>query len=562
MAKLHCILVVFMVFAVNQLFGQKSIDRLVRQDRAQTERIIEESHSTTTYLHSVFSENALVDNANRNLMDLTISKIYYVYTQYRRHSSFDQHKLDKERFLKLETLIPGITSDPFVEWELIEQTGCNDFTEGPEYFHGFILIHRPVLSEKERIKEVLRLTEYMNQPGDQFAEEKLDFVTDQLKTKEEEKAEPLPQPDAPAYFREGDYELYRYLQESLSGSPEITLHRDDEWVKTKFNVDSFGKVSDVIFDGEYPTYIKEKVGGALLGMTGWAPAVTKEIPVQSEVNMDIRVSYSRSVNGMFQRDGNRPTFSAKELPAQSKEDSVLQGNKNLQTVMLKQSSVYRGLNELPEDEKFSLVMDVTGSMSSHIAAMKYWIFQNPEKFEFTSYTFFNDGNGKPTKQKKIGSTGGVYLTREEDKVATLIQQTMLLGGGGERSESDVEAMLYAQNHDTISNSILLIGDNYSEIRDLSILKKIKRKVHVLICAAPEALREDYMTIVKRTGGYLIHNGNILSFDSVGKGDRIRIANTIYMYNGKEFKVKEVMEGHPSPKGYSDGLQVKKVRAPE
>ena len=112
---------------------------------------------------------------NKNVLnELTIVKVYYIYTQFRQSETFEQLELDRKRFDKLSTYIPGILEDPYIEWEVIEQTGCENPEEGDDYFHGFVLVHRPRMTEEERQREIEKLSAFLDDPTQEFVEEKLD----------------------------------------------------------------------------------------------------------------------------------------------------------------------------------------------------------------------------------------------------------------------------------------------------------------------------------------------------------------------------------------------------
>ena len=97
--------------------------------------------------------------------------------------------------------------------------------------------------------------------------------------------------------------------------------------------------------------------------------------------------------------------------------------KNTEVLAVKSSSVYKGLENLNKGENIALVMDVTGSMSGHIAALMNWIRTNSKDgLPFTSYTFFNDGDKKPKSKKKIGKTGGIYMTTLLEDVQKTIKK--------------------------------------------------------------------------------------------------------------------------------------------
>ena len=157
------------------------------------------------------------------------------------------------------------------------------------------------------------------------------------------------------------------------------------------------------------------------------------------------------------------------------------------------------------------------------------------------FTFFNDGDDKPTRKKKIGSTGGIYTTFAISRMDDLIAETMRKGSGGERPESDIEALLHTQGKDTICDVILLIGDNYSEVRDVELLPTLNKRVNVLICSVKGSIRPEYLLIAKNTGGYLLYNGERINIQSVRAGQILSVGSYQYDYNGKVFKVRDTLE---------------------
>ena len=86
----------------------------------------------------------------------------------------------------------------------------------------------------------------------------------------------------------------------------------------------------------------------------------------------------------------------------------------------------------------------------------------------------------------------------------------------------------------VCDRIVLIGDNYSEIRDLKLIEEVKMPVDVVICAASKTVRSDYLTLAKVTGGQLIWNGKTVPLDRLSKGDQIQVGEVRYQWDGDEF----------------------------
>jgi len=527
-----------LLFPGSGFFAQSTqkIEELIASDRTQVDKIKVLENPTTTLISSEFSEGKLGFKPI-NLDDLTIVKIYYVYTKYKLNPDFDQKKLDTKRFELFDKNYPGLVTNPLIEWELIEQTGCADFRVGTTFFHGFILVHRPSSNSNEREKEIEKLMSFLENPVDTFAVQKLDFVSEQLPTAEKTEVEDLI-PEQPASYREGEFALYQYFQNKIY-TPEIGTKRDDIWVEVSFDVDAFGRIGIINFkDDKYPDYVEDKVSETIRTMPEWNTARKNGNAVNSTVNLSIRVSYSRSVNGIYLRDGEKPSFEGDEekIALLDKSNVVEKGDRLRNSI--KYTGVYRGMELIEREAKLAMVVDVTGSMSQHIAVLKRWIQLNQDTLPFTSYSFFNDGDNKPTSQKKKGKTGGIYMTKDVNETSNTIVTAMKAGNGGEVSESDMEAVLFAIENDSLCDEILLVADNYSDVRDISLLGDIHKKVNVLLCEAPQTLRVEYLKIIKDTGGYLLLNGEKINLNHLKKGDNITIQDNTYNYDGTDFRLRK------------------------
>lgn len=516
------------------------IEQILKQDRSEIAQINLTPANSVTLVPSIFAQNDVAFKQSiAELRELTVLKVYYVYTKYRKNPSFNQKSLDRKRFNLLNSFFPEIIEDPYIEWEIVEQTGCQSPEMGRTFFHGFVFIHRPIQTEKERLAEIIRLEDYLKNPTTTFLQKKLDILEEQLNPSASTQTKSNIIPDQQARFTEGPDAMLAFLKKELR-TDEIALKRDDKWVKTRINIDEKGVITNLEFLEEQAERIQNAVESAIFSMPNWEPAYRDSIPVNSELDLEVRVSYSPNVNGMYLINGDRPTLIRNPLEEKPSDLTDLDGS-TPQEIFMKQAPVYKGLDILDRSERCALVMDVTGSMTEHVAAMKRWIKINNDSLNFTSFTFFNDGDGKATKKKKIGETGGIYTTFNLPTIDDLVSETMRRGSGGERSESDIEALIHTQLKDTLCDVILLIGDNYSSIRDLKLLPNVNKRVNVLMCSIKGAIRPDYLLIVKNTGGYLIYNGERIELKNLRGGEILSIGSYQYDYNGREFKVRKTKE---------------------
>ena len=517
------------------------IEDILKQDRTEINQINLTPANSVTIVPSIFAKNDVAFKQSIDeLRELTILKVYYVYTSYRQSSNFNQLNLDRKRFKQLNASFPEIIESPYVEWEIVKQMGCESPEMGKSFFHGFVFIHRPVQTEKERLAEIERLEEYLKNPTDIFLQPNPDVLEEQLNPSDATSTSTTLIPDRQARYGEGPDAMLAFLKKELR-TDEVALKRDDQWVKTHIKIDEKGVITDLEFLKEQPERVKNAVEGAIFAMPNWEPAYKDSVPVNSELDLEVRVSYSTNVNGMYLINGDRPSLEQSTLEEKPSDLIEVHGGSTPQEIFMKQAPVYKGLEVMNRSERCALVMDVTGSMTDHVASLKRWMKSNQDSLNFTSFTFFNDGDDKSTRRKKIGSTGGIYTTFNLSNLDNLITETMRKGSGGERPESDIEAILHTQNEDSLCDAILLIGDNYSEVRDLELLKSVTKRVNILMCSVRRSIRPDYLLIAKNTGGYLIYNGELIVMKNVQKGQILSIGSYQYDYDGKEFEVRDTKE---------------------
>ncbi len=130
----------------------------------------------------------------------------------------------------------------------------------------------------------------------------------------------------------------------------------------------------------------------------------------------------------------------------------------------------------------SIVSDWTASMYPYTTQILRWHISRFGETNIRNFIFFNDGDGKDTKDKELGKTGGIYAIRADSlrPVIDLMKEVMEKGDGGDLPENDIESILYAMEHFPESGEIVLIADNRSLVRDLELVKQINRPVRVIL----------------------------------------------------------------------------------
>jgi hypothetical protein len=149
-----------------------------------------------------------------------------------------------------------------------------------------------------------------------------------------------------------------------------------------------------------------------------------------------------------------------------------------------------------------IVTDLTGSMSPYMDQVVLWHALQLVQGEENRYVFFNDGDAKPTQEKLIGQTGGLYFTELADmeKLLNKMSETAKAGGGGDGPENDLEALLHGKEKMKGLDELVLIADNYSDVRDMALLIGLKVPVHIVLCGTESGVNEDYLEIAYKTGG--------------------------------------------------------------
>ncbi len=195
-------------------------------------------------------------------------------------------------------------------------------------------------------------------------------------------------------------------------------------------------------------------------------------------------------------------------------------------------------NEFFENAIF--VTDLTGSMYPYSAQVLRWIQKKENRKKVSRFVFFNDGNRKPNHRKEIGKTGGVYVqnAKEYKPILAKAKLTMSKGSGGDKAENNIEAILKGIETYPSCSEIVMIEDNWAPVKDMTLLKQIKKPVHVIVCGVYKYIHTDYLNIAYATGGTLhAIDDDVIDFTSLKDGETIKIIGVNYrLKNGKFLRV--------------------------
>jgi hypothetical protein len=200
------------------------------------------------------------------------------------------------------------------------------------------------------------------------------------------------------------------------------------------------------------------------------------------------------------------------------------------------TTVIAVLKRNPGWKKELIVADFTGSMSPYFEQVFLWFYL--KKFSSpVNFVFFNDGDLKPDASKRVGSTGGVYPFTT-DNVDTLIQQGLFVmqkGNGGDTPENDVEAISTGLKKFDKVKELILIADNWADMRDYPLIKTIDKPVHVILCGTQFGINTQYLDLAKATGGS-IHTmeEDLTNLAKIREGEKIIINKTEFIIRGGKF----------------------------
>jgi hypothetical protein len=203
------------------------------------------------------------------------------------------------------------------------------------------------------------------------------------------------------------------------------------------------------------------------------------------------------------------------------------------------STILNILDRNKQWKNMLVIADVTGSMSPYIGELLLWIKLNATAETVKSFVFFNDGDAKKDAEKVIGETGGIYGTNSQDvdSVLSVVQHSMLNGWGGDLPENNFEAVLHGIDNYPEFEELIMIADNYAIPRDLSLLKKVKVPVRILLCGTKNVdISPIYLEIVKRNGGSLhTIEQDLVDLIKLNEGEIITVGEERFQVVGGRFK---------------------------
>jgi|GEM_PF-1437067 len=184
----------------------------------------------------------------------------------------------------------------------------------------------------------------------------------------------------------------------------------------------------------------------------------------------------------------------------------------------------------------TIVSDVTSSMYPFTAQLLLWVKASPIGSKSRNFVFFNDGDDMPDKDKKIGSTGGIYYKSCSTyaEVENLLKSTMLKGAGGDGPENNIEALLKAEKAFPTTDFQVMIADNWAPIKDKVLWLQLTKPVRIVVCGATEFnVNIDYLNLARITKGSVhLMESDLYNLSGLTEGEVLKVGkNSFSVKNG-------------------------------
>ncbi|WP_201982828.1 hypothetical protein [Hymenobacter rubidus] len=455
-------------------------------------------------------------------------RVDLVYSAFRLDPEFSQRELNLGRFRNLAAQVPGILANKAITWHLVEQTGCTSPAECQGYFHGFVLYIEKRYTAADTRREADALLRTLDTRTARFEKTRAARVVH---------SKPIG----------CNYPRSRYRLKDVAKSLKRAYRRPVKQPTTlafRAEVDRAGVVQRLAIEPDsvapYWPELAEKLRESFAFMSGFR--VGKEaypFTFTGVVRLPLRAKSLR-VTGYFLADSVMRKYGIRMRaddcvarlyrPGEPRDDAPLP-NPDANVVS-------KVMARHPEWRKQVVVADVTGSMAPYTLDLLTWLQLSTLQQEKT-FVFFNDGNDAPDQSKVIGHTGGLYdvKTADFERIKSKVLEAMLAGGGGDAPENDGEAIARALELVPDATEIILLADNHTFPRDISLLKKGGPHVNIILCGATTFINPNYLSLA-REYGFSLHTveADITNLSTKLAGQTITLNGAQYLITKQGFQL--------------------------
>ncbi|KAA9333266.1 hypothetical protein F0P96_09825 [Hymenobacter busanensis] len=472
-----------------------------------------------------------------------VVRVDLVYTAFRQSSAFDQRQLNLERLAGLLQLNPSLRTRAAVEWNLVEQTGCDSPQECQGYFHGFVIYTEKRFTKADSEVEIKHMEDALRRRLAQRVRRNT-APTDSAELD-----------DAPRTASAGMYTVERF-EHNLCYVPALRwparemnqrLRRSyrcpdkrRQTVGFRADIDAKGRVTQLVLDNP-DLACNKQLHRALLRTLRWQRGFVvarKWYPGQAVGTVRLPLRARSLVIKRYVLPDSLLQRYALELDENGCYTTRTDTVRTVAGVGVRdEGAVSAVLDRNPSWTKSLVVVDVTGSMSPYLTDLLVWLklasLRTPRTF-----VFFNDGNDKADRDKPIGHTGGIYSVAASsfEPVKKRMYQAMRGGGGGDQPENNFEALRAGLREVPPGSEAIMVADNYAFPRDARLLHGLPVNLKLILCGTTGGINPKYLALA-REYGFSLHTmeSDILDLQALHEGETIELEGEKYLVTKHGFK---------------------------
>ncbi|GAB4049353.1 hypothetical protein [Spirosoma litoris] len=198
----------------------------------------------------------------------------------------------------------------------------------------------------------------------------------------------------------------------------------------------------------------------------------------------------------------------------------------------------RNLHAWPEAV---VVCDLTTSMYPYTTQLFAWFKKNARNPAIKGLVFFTDCDSLGQQTRPGGPAGRMFITHELNPtkgLPVLVETARNTIQNKDDAENDIEALLKAQQAFPEAKHLILIADNMSAVKDMTLLANVRKPVHVVLCGTTGsdttlAFQPDYYTIASQTHGSLHTLEDDLIPSRLSRSTTLRVGSVYYRYRPRK-----------------------------
>ncbi len=542
--KLLKYILLFLVIQV-PLFGISQVKTASTLIRIETPKYIKYEDPYIIYVPMNFN-NAEVQSRIKDLDIDQVVSVSLIYSQFRASERFDQLELNNKRTYELNRLIPGLASNTNISWYWIAQTGCKSPSECNNYFHGFeIKIKSPKEIETEIFEK--KMLEYYTKSaiGEETSSAYLDSV---ISTGTSSLVKTC----------DTSFQEKKYSRSKLGTLTPLRTKSDKKFLRKLRKLDLNGDESIKFIVTDRRKIINIEGLEKKNEFSSLAKENFKLIPSRYK-GQRVYTQYQMT----FNRSGKKlNSYNLIATPITKNKVQIDSFYSNIEYVevikcsymdtsvrLMRSSTIGYGYNSAIEDvitkvfdrnkhwTNCVIATDVTGSMAPYLGQFLAWHQLNMKSHTNNNYIFFNDGNNMADQLKRPGKVGGIYHTKTTsfETMSTTLHKAQSRGGGGDLPENNIEACITGLKANPDANGIIMIADNYATPRDLNLLNKVNKPIHVILCGASYGINTAYLNMIRENGGTLhTIEDDLTNLAKLHEGEEIEILGVSYIIEHGKF----------------------------